>query len=159
MHVYLLMIVSFILGFSLEIIAQQGLWLWLQPEWILLLIVYWLIYHPGYFSIFSCFTAGLAADIIYGTLLGKHALIYVGIALLIISLHKRIQLYTLGKMAVAMFFLTLAFLLFNFLSMHSMRFILHREILMFFTKACTTSLIWILAIQCIKTRQSIILHD
>ena len=158
MYMYVLIIISFISGFFLELMVQPGIWLWLQPQWIVLLMVYWLVYQPRYFGLFFCFVLGLISDIVHGTLLGKHALVYTAMALLVLDLHRRMR-FALGKMALIVFALTLMFLLFNFLSTHSFWLLFRLESLIFLTRAATTSLLWVLIAQCTQTRRLIVLHD
>ena len=159
MRSYLFIISGFILAFILETAIQQRLWLWLQPEWVLLLTFYWLIYEPGYFGIVSCFIIGLIADLVYGTLLGKHVLIYLVLGFFIINFHRRICLYHLWKLSAMVFLLTLAGLLFNFLITHSTGLWLSIEVLSLPVKALITSIVWAVVIQFTHTKRLAVLHD
>lgn len=159
MRSYLFLISGFILAFILETAIQQRLWLWLQPEWVLLLIFYWLIYQPQYFSIGSCFMVGLIADLVYGTLLGKHVLIYLVTGFFIINFHRRICLYHLWKLSAMVFMLTLTYLLFNFLITHSTDLWLSIEVFSLPVKALITSIVWAVVVQFTHAKRLVVLHD
>ena len=151
--VYLLIIISFFVGFVLELVVQQGTWLWFQPEWVLLLIFYWLIYQPGYFGVKGCFLVGLVADLVDGALLGKHAFIYVVLGFVIVTFYRRISLYPMLKLWFLVFMMTLVFLVFCFLSTHPARLALGVDLLSLPIKALVSSLVWIVVAQFTQTRK------
>ncbi len=51
--------------------------LWLRPDFLLLVILYWAIYQPNHIGIGTAWWLGLVEDLVDGAHLGQHALAYV----------------------------------------------------------------------------------
>jgi rod shape-determining protein MreD len=62
------------------------------PDWALLTLAYWGLAVPERFNVGVAFIAGLFQDVITGTLLGLHGLIYVVAVYLLVENHLRIRL-------------------------------------------------------------------
>jgi rod shape-determining protein MreD len=62
--------------------------LWLRPDFLLLVTLYWAIYQPNDIGIGSAWWLGLLEDIIDGAHLGQHALAY-AVAVYAITLFQR----------------------------------------------------------------------
>ncbi|EXI61794.1 rod shape-determining protein MreD [Mannheimia granulomatis] len=71
----LVLIAIFVVSFVLEImpwpIGFQGL----RPNWIVLVLIYWVLALPDKISVGTAFIAGIVWDLILGSILGIHALI------------------------------------------------------------------------------------
>lgn len=91
--IYLPILLSFILAFSLMVIPiSQGL-RWFRPELVSLLLIYWVINLPAYVGIGFAFTIGILFDLMTGMLLGSMGLTLSIIAFLTINLRMRLKIY------------------------------------------------------------------
>lgn len=46
---------------------------WLEPNFIALVMMFWLIYAPGSLNMYAIFVLGLFCDVLFGTMLGEHS--------------------------------------------------------------------------------------
>lgn len=67
-------VVSIIIAMVLAILPLPQSAIWLRPEWVLLVVIYWTVCYPEQFGIITAWFIGLLLDIITGTVLGEHAL-------------------------------------------------------------------------------------
>lgn len=63
------------------------------PDWTLLTTIYWCLAMPWKANIKFAWVAGIFVDILQGSLLGHHAMLYTLSAYLVSSFHQRIRLY------------------------------------------------------------------
>lgn len=66
-----------------------------NPDWILLVLIYWCIALPERFGVFTAFMVGLVADVLTGRLLGQYALIFVLLCYFSIREHRRLRQFPL----------------------------------------------------------------
>lgn len=66
-----------------------------NPDWILLLLIYWSLAAPEKVGIFNACFVGLLADVLTGKLLGQQALAYAVAIYLCVKLHKRLRRFPL----------------------------------------------------------------
>lgn len=84
----------------------------INPDWVLLVLIYWSLATPERTGVFSAWIIGLLADVLTGRLLGQNALIYAIVCYVVVRLHKRIRHYPIPQQSVFVFFcLLLAYLL------------------------------------------------
>lgn len=67
----------------------------LNPDWIVLVLIYWCIALPERFGVFTAFVIGLLTDVLMGSLLGQYALTYVLISYFSIMEHRRLRQFPL----------------------------------------------------------------
>lgn len=60
-----------------------------RPPFVLLLVTYWLFRQPQYFGVFFAWLVGLIIDVLFGQILGQHALAMSVAASLVISQQHR----------------------------------------------------------------------
>ncbi|GAB4259948.1 MAG: rod shape-determining protein MreD [Methylomicrobium sp.] len=75
-----------------------------NPNWVLLVLVYWVLAVPDRVGIFSAWTIGLLTDVLTGRILGLHALINSLVAFLCLKLHKRLRQYPILQQGLFIFF-------------------------------------------------------
>jgi rod shape-determining protein MreD len=80
-------------------IAEE--WQWLRPQWLFLVVIYWLLTRPEVMGIGGAWIAGLMMDILSGGLLGKYALGTLVVAYLARSLRYRLRIYPIWQQSVA----------------------------------------------------------
>ncbi len=71
-----------------------------RPEWTALVLIYWTLALPQRVGVGTAWLAGLALDVLTGTLLGQHALGLAVIAYLTHNLHQRIRVFPVFQQAV-----------------------------------------------------------
>jgi rod shape-determining protein MreD len=75
-----------------------------NPDWIVLVLIYWAIALPERFGVFAAWSVGLLADVLTGRLLGQYALIYALIVYFSIKEHRRLRQFPLIQQCVFVFF-------------------------------------------------------
>lgn len=63
------------------------------PEWVLLTVIYWCLAMPEKLNIKFAWSVGILSDLLEGSLLGQHALLYTLIAWLTTCYYQRLRLY------------------------------------------------------------------
>jgi len=87
-----------------------------NPDWVLLVLMYWSAALPERIGIFSAWTFGVLTDVLTGQVFGQHALAYSLVIYACLKLHKRLRQYTLLQQGVFVFCgLLLAQLIFFFI--------------------------------------------
>jgi rod shape-determining protein MreD len=75
----------------------------INPDWVLLIIIYWTLAIPEKLGVFNAWIVGLLIDVLTGRLLGQHALAYALISYACLKLHKRLRLYPIPRQALFIF--------------------------------------------------------
>lgn len=107
-------IFSILLAMSLNIAAWPQPMAALNPNWILLVLIYWVLAAPDRVGIFSAWTIGLLTDVLTGRILGLNALINSLVAFLCLRLHKRLRQYPVLQQGLFIFFCLLLSQIFIF---------------------------------------------
>lgn len=76
----------------------------INPDWIVLTLIYWSIALPDRFGVFTAFWAGLFTDVLTGHLLGQYALIYALISYLSITEHRRLRQFPITQQCLFVLF-------------------------------------------------------
>lgn len=82
---------SLLIGLAANLLPWSGLTKLLWPDFIALLLVYWVTYQPRQVGLGTAWFLGLLMDIADGVLFGQHALAYTLMVYLTQILHRRIQ--------------------------------------------------------------------
>lgn len=90
-------ILSFVVAMGLRILPWSRDWVMFNPDWILLIVIYWCLCIPERFNIGSAWTVGLLTDALTGQLLGQHALTYSVVAYIVVRLHRRLRLFPISQ--------------------------------------------------------------
>jgi rod shape-determining protein MreD len=64
-------------------------WLWLRPDFLLLVTLYWVIYQPSRIGMGTAWWLGLLVDLTDGSILGQHALAYAMSVFVLLLLQRR----------------------------------------------------------------------
>lgn len=70
---------------------------WLEsyrPEWVALVVIYWVMALPDRVGLFTAWLAGFFLDVLEGSLLGLNALALALVAYLALSLYQRMRMFT-----------------------------------------------------------------
>ncbi|QLE98372.1 rod shape-determining protein MreD [Neptunomonas phycophila] len=95
----LIVVGTLIIGFILSQMPLPAMLVWWRPEWVAMLVIYWVMALPHRFGIGSAWMAGIVLDVLKGSLLGMNALSLTIVALITLILHKRLRMYRLWQQA------------------------------------------------------------
>jgi rod shape-determining protein MreD len=91
----------------LNLLPWSGLLLWLKPDFVALVVLYWCIHQPRKLGFGAAWALGLMMDVADGSLFGQHALAYSILAYAGIVLHRRVQGFRLTQQVLHVIFLLL----------------------------------------------------
>ena len=72
----------------------------LRPDWVAMVLVYWIIALPHRVGIPAAWLAGIAVDVLLGSPIGQHALSYVLIAYVACSFYQRVRMFSVLQQAI-----------------------------------------------------------
>jgi rod shape-determining protein MreD len=78
----------------LNLLPWSGAALWIKPDFVALVVLYWCIEQPRKVGFVSAWMMGLIMDVADGTLFGQHALAYSILAYAGIVLHRRVRMFS-----------------------------------------------------------------
>lgn len=87
-------ILSFLVAYLLAIVPFPEWAMHYRPQWVMLILIYWVMALPYRIGIGSAWMAGIFTDILEGSLLGIHALTFAVLAYITLSLHQRLRLFS-----------------------------------------------------------------
>ena len=94
---------SFAVAFMLAVIPLPHTMLWARPEWVTLVLIYWVIALPQRIGILTSFLVGLLLDSLEGAVLGQNALSLSVVAYLALVLYQRIRQFNMWQQAAVVF--------------------------------------------------------
>lgn len=136
----LIIMATFLLGFVLSQIPLPQIFDWARPEWVAIILIFWVLALPDRVGIGTAFIVGIALDLIKGSALGLNALSLVIIAYLTYMLHQRMLMFPLWQQA----FLVLVLVGINQLIFHWMQMMVGStgESLLFLLPSLVSALLW-----------------
>jgi len=81
----------------------------LRPDWVALVLIYWILAMPHRVNVGTAWLAGLVLDALTGSVLGQHALGLSVLALLVAGIHLRVRVFPLWQQAVTVMALLLIY--------------------------------------------------
>lgn len=97
--------ISILAAYLLAIFPLDYAFLWLRPEFVALLVVYWAIHLPQQFGLVSAWMSGLGLDIVENSTLGQHALALTVVAYVCLMSYQRIRSYAMWHQSMWIFIL------------------------------------------------------
>jgi rod shape-determining protein MreD len=94
-----LVLASFLAAFVLQSLPWQDATLLARPDFVLLVLLFWVVNEPRMIGLGMAFSLGLLVDVNDSMLLGQHALAYVVAAFFAQSLRVRIHSFALPEQA------------------------------------------------------------
>lgn len=88
---------------SLKILPLPSVWNSMNPDWVLLVLIYWTLAAPEKIGVFNAWVVGLLVDVLTGRILGQHALTYALVSYVTLKLHKRLRQYPVPQQALFIF--------------------------------------------------------
>lgn len=95
----LIVVGTLIVGFVLSQVPLPDTLAWWRPEWVAMIVIYWVMALPHRFGIGMAWLAGLALDVLKGSLLGMNALALTIVAFITLILHKRLRMFPVWQQA------------------------------------------------------------
>ena len=87
-------VLSFFLAYLLAIVPFPDWAMSYRPEWVAMVLIYWVMALPYRVGIGSAWLAGLILDILKGSVLGLNAIGLVIVAYVTLSLHLRFRMFS-----------------------------------------------------------------
>ncbi|BBO99819.1 rod shape-determining protein MreD [Sulfuriferula nivalis] len=81
--------ISLILALAFNLLPWSVDYLWLRPDFLLLVLLFWLIYQPARVGLGAAWALGLLVDLTDGSILGQHALAYAVTTFALMLLQRR----------------------------------------------------------------------
>ncbi|MEQ1622134.1 MAG: rod shape-determining protein MreD [Methylococcales bacterium] len=97
-------IFTLVLAMCLRIVPLPNELAAINPDWVLLALIYWTLAIPERVGIFHAWAFGLLVDVLTGRLLGQYALAYSLVIYLCLSLHRRLRQFPLPQQGLFIFF-------------------------------------------------------
>ena len=85
---YWLVCASILAGALLTIFPLPAWAIWWRPQWLLMIVLFWVITFPDRYGVGVAWVAGIVMDIMIGTPLGLHALVYVVVTYVALKFHQ-----------------------------------------------------------------------
>lgn len=95
---YVVMVMSFLVALVLMVLPMPGWSVWMRPNWMLLLLIFWGITLPQRVGVGVAWGMGLVLDLLLGSPLGQHALIFTCLQYVVIKFRPRLKQYHLPQM-------------------------------------------------------------
>ena len=97
-------ILTLVFAMCLRIAPWPGEMAAFNPDWVLLVLIYWSLAIPDRVGIFHAWIFGLLTDVLTGRLLGQYALAYSLVVYICIKLHKRLRQFPMLQQGLFVFF-------------------------------------------------------
>lgn len=88
---------TLIAALLVNLLPWSGWLLWLRPDFVALVVLYWCIEEPRKIGFTWAWVLGLMMDVADGSLVGQHALSYSILAYAAIVLHRRVQRFSVAS--------------------------------------------------------------
>jgi rod shape-determining protein MreD len=82
---------SFALALLLSVVPVPSFMDTARPLWLAMFVTYWMLALPHRVGMITTWLLGLAADVLYGSLLGQNALVLTLVAFLVLTLQQRLR--------------------------------------------------------------------
>ena len=104
-HAYWLIVASFFCALVLAVLPMPAWLTWGRPEWVALVLVYWVIALPHRVGLVTALGLGLLLDIAEGAVLGQNGFALVVLALLSLLLYQRLRVFSVIQQSAVVFVL------------------------------------------------------
>jgi rod shape-determining protein MreD len=98
---------SMLLALLCQLLPWAGFGLMLRPDFILLVVIYWLLRAPNICNIGTAWMAGLVVDLASGGLFWQNGAAYAATPYFAVSYHRRLALFNIWQQASYVFVLLL----------------------------------------------------
>ncbi len=102
-QVFIIYLLSISIAMALRIAPWPSFISSYNPDWILIVLLYWSLTLPERFGVLNAWFIGLLTDVLTGRLMGQHALAYAVTSYLGIKLYKRLRQFRLFQQGLFIF--------------------------------------------------------
>lgn len=110
-----IIVISFILAFMAAVFPLSGWLAWARPDFILLVLIFWVLALPYRLNVGVAFVVGLLTDLLNGSVFGENALAYVIISYIVAKYYRHMPISHLFSHAVMMLVILLTYKVIIFL--------------------------------------------
>lgn len=135
-----IVIATLVVAFFLRTLPLPGYAGFVAPEWVAVVVIYWVLALPYRFGVGFAFLLGLFADAHEGTPLGLNAACYALLAYLVMLFYQRIRVYPPVQQAGTVLLMMVLFLLLKFTLRKLFNF--PGDLLLSLLPAITSALLW-----------------
>lgn len=97
--------ITLCIAFILTILPLSGWILWIRPQWVLLILFFWVVNTDGKIGLGTTFVAGIFLDLLTGTLLGQHSIIFCLLIYIMLKINPRFRFFPLYQQTIIVLFL------------------------------------------------------
>lgn len=98
-----LFLLSVLMALVLGLVPLPGWGAALKPFWLALVLAYWVLEAPEHVGLGAAFVLGVAADLVFGTLLGEYALRLIVLTFIVQRFRPRLRFFPIGQQSLAVF--------------------------------------------------------
>ena len=102
-HASWVIALSFAAAFLLTVMPLPHGLTWARPDWVCLVLIYWVMALPQRVGIVVSFVVGVLLDVLEGSMLGLHALSLSVVAYLALMLYQRLRQFNMWQQAGVVF--------------------------------------------------------
>lgn len=88
---YGMIFLSWVVAMLLTLLPLPTWAIWARPEWVFMVLLFWVMVLPGRVGVGFAFLSGCVMDLLTGVILGQHALSYTIVAYLLIKFHPQLR--------------------------------------------------------------------
>lgn len=85
---FFLVALSFVFAMLLTIMPLSQSIVWLRPQWMLMVLLFWVISSPAECGVILAWSVGLLTDLVTGTPIGQQAFIFVVLVYIVLKSHS-----------------------------------------------------------------------
>jgi rod shape-determining protein MreD len=102
---YWTILLSFFVALVLAVLPLPQWLQWGRPEWVVLVLIYWVIALPHRVGLVTALLLGVVLDVLEGAVMGQNAFALVVVAMLSLTLYQRLRVFSLWQQAAVVFVL------------------------------------------------------
>ena len=102
-HGYWVILASFLVAAVLAVMPLPQWLLWWRPEWLALVLIYWVIALPHRVGLLTALLLGIVLDVLEGAVMGQNALALSAVAASGLVLYQRLRVFNLTQQAAVVF--------------------------------------------------------
>lgn len=102
---YWVIVTTFFFALVLALLPLPEWLAWGRPEWVVLVLIYWVIALPQRVGIYTALLLGVMLDVAEGAVLGQNAFALVAVALLSQLLYQRLRVFSPWQQSAVVFVL------------------------------------------------------
>lgn len=96
---YGMIILSLLVAVFLNILPMPLWSVWFRPEWVVLVVLFWIMTFPDSINVGTAWSMGLVLDALNGSLLGEHALALAAVGYLMAKWQRQVVVFPLWQTA------------------------------------------------------------